>query len=98
MLVNEYAAMPSLHFGWNLLVGIAIVQCAESIPRKILGVVMPTAMLYAIVATGNHFVMDGVMGAAVALIGLLLAISWHPNLQRWDRELWQHLPKDAQNT
>ena len=97
MLVNEYAAMPSLHFGWNLLVGVAIVRHAGSLPGKALGVVMPAAMLFAIVATGNHFVLDGIVGAAVALIGLWLAMIWRPTLQRWGHELWERVPEEAQN-
>jgi hypothetical protein len=89
MLVNEYAAMPSLHFGWNMLVGIAIFRFADSIPAKAFAVVMPVAMFFAIVATGNHYIIDGVMGAFVALIGLFLAHVWHPTLQRWGSELRQ---------
>jgi hypothetical protein len=89
MLVNEYAAMPSLHFGWNLLVGVAILQYAQSLPGKALGIVMPGAMFFAVVATGNHFVLDAVMGAFVALIGLFFAHVWHPTLQRWGGELHQ---------
>lgn len=98
VLVNEYAAMPSLHFGWNLLVGIAIVQCADSMAGKAVGMIMPAAMLYAIVATGNHFVLDGIAGAVVAMIGLVLAIAWHPTLQRLDRDLFQRATENVQNT
>jgi hypothetical protein len=96
MLVNEYAAMPSLHFGWNLLVGIAIIQHAQSLPAKVLGVVMPAAMFFAIVATGNHYILDGVMGAVVALIGLALAYILHPTLQRWGEELRHLVPRPAE--
>jgi hypothetical protein len=96
MLVNEYAAMPSLHFGWNLLVGVAIVQLAGSLPAKIFGVVMPAAMFFAVVATGNHYILDAVMGAAVALIGIFLANLWHPTLQRWGSELRQLVPGAVQ--
>lgn len=68
-LVNEYAAMPSLHFGWNLLVGIAIVRNASG-PLRALGVIMPTLMFLSIVITGNHYIMDGIAGGLVALMGL----------------------------
>jgi len=68
-LLNEYAAMPSLHFGWNLLVGIAIVRNASG-PVRALGVIMPALMFLSIVLTGNHYIMDGIAGGLVALMGL----------------------------
>ncbi len=68
-LVNQYAAMPSLHFGWNLLIGIAIVAQARG-ALKIAGVLLPAAMAFAVVATANHFIIDAVAGAALALLGL----------------------------
>lgn len=71
-LVNQYAAMPSLHFGWNLLIGVSIVAQARG-PLKIAGVLLPVAMAFAVVATANHFIIDAVAGAALALFGLWAA-------------------------
>ena len=70
--VNRYAAMPSLHFGWNLLVGITWYRMARSRWFRFAAVVMPALMAWAVVATGNHWVLDVVIGGAVALTGLLL--------------------------
>ena len=72
-LVNQYAAMPSLHFGWNLLIGIALFGTARVWPLRLFGLLMPLAMFAAVIATANHFVLDPVAGAALALLGLLLA-------------------------
>jgi hypothetical protein len=72
---NIYAAVPSLHFGWNLLIGIVLVREAPRLGFKVLGVVLPLAMFAAIVLTANHFVIDAVFGAAVALAGLGIALS-----------------------
>jgi PAP2 superfamily len=69
-LINKYAAMPSLHFGWNLLVGIAMIRAATMPWLRVLGVVLPMAMAFAVVATGNHFVLDAIVGGVIALIGL----------------------------
>lgn len=74
ILVNEYAAMPSLHFGWNLLLGIAIYRHATWLPAKVLGVILPPAMFMSIVLTGNHFILDGLAGGTVALIALTAAV------------------------
>jgi hypothetical protein len=71
-ITNEYAAMPSLHFGWDLLIGIAIVQAAP--PRlRWLGAVPPALMLAAVVTTGNHYLLDAFAGAAISLFGLAVA-------------------------
>jgi hypothetical protein len=74
LLVNEYAAMPSLHFGWNLLVGAAIVRHGEWLWFRVIGAVLPPAMFLSIVLTGNHFILDGVAGGAIALLALAAAI------------------------
>jgi hypothetical protein len=79
-LTNIYAAMPSLHFGWDLLVGIAIVQRATTWRLRIVGLAMPVAMAYAVVATANHYVLDVVAGGALALVGVAVAIRLQPNV------------------
>ena len=72
-LTNHYAALPSLHFGWNLLVGIMVWRVARWGWLRALAVLMVVAMGWAVVATGNHYVIDVVAGAVVALTGLALA-------------------------
>jgi hypothetical protein len=72
-LTNPFAAMPSLHFGWNLLVGIAIVRCAGNRWGRIIGFLLPVAMFSAIVLTANHYLLDGVAGALFALAGLAVS-------------------------
>lgn len=71
--VNQYAAMPSLHFGWDLLVGVALVRHAHSRWARVIGVLLPVAMAWAVVATANHFLIDGLAGGALALFGLAIA-------------------------
>ncbi|MCC7363943.1 MAG: phosphatase PAP2 family protein [Dehalococcoidia bacterium] len=75
VFVNQYAAMPSLHFGWDLLVGITLFRVANHLALRILGVLLPCAMAFAVVATANHFILDPVVGAVFALGGLWVA-SW----------------------
>ncbi len=72
-LTNPYAAMPSLHFGWNLLVGVVIWRSTRRRTARALALIMVTAMALAVVATANHYVLDVVAGGAVAMIGLALA-------------------------
>ncbi|MEV0981711.1 bifunctional glycosyltransferase 87/phosphatase PAP2 family protein [Streptomyces sp. NPDC049915] len=68
-LTNQYAAMPSLHFGWALWCGLVIVMLAPRGWMKALGLLHPLLTVCAIVATGNHWVLDAVGGAAVVGAG-----------------------------
>jgi len=73
-LTNQYAAMPSLHFGWNLLVGIVLFAAFTSIAIRVFAVAMPIAMAFAVVATANHFVLDVAVSMAVVAVGLAVAV------------------------
>ena len=71
---NQYAAMPSLHVGWNLLMGIAIVRHASTRWGRTFGWTMPVLMYIATIVTANHYLLDGMVGSIVALTGLAIAI------------------------
>lgn len=68
-LTNQYAAMPSLHFGWSLWCGLVILILAPRWWMKAPGLLHPLFTLTAIVVTGNHWVLDAVGGAAVVGAG-----------------------------
>jgi hypothetical protein len=74
-LVNEYAAMPSLHFGWVLLLTIAVGVVVHSRAIRGIAFTAPPLMFGAIVLTGNHFILDGVVGGAIVLTGLWIAVT-----------------------
>jgi hypothetical protein len=71
---NPVAAVPSLHAGWALGVGIGLVLYARPLFWKVLGVLYPIAVLLTIVVTGNHFVFDALVGYAV--MGLGFGVTW----------------------
>jgi hypothetical protein len=72
--VNQYAAMPSLHAGWDLLVGLAILGAASTFGLRAVGALMPVLMVWAVVATANHYVLDVVAGIVLALVGHAVAL------------------------
>jgi hypothetical protein len=74
--VNPYAAMPSLHVGWDLLVGLAVASAAGTALLRWVGRMMPVLMWAAVVLTANHYIVDGVAGAGLALFGLAVAVWW----------------------
>ncbi|MFF7485190.1 phosphatase PAP2 family protein [Streptomyces luteogriseus] len=72
-LTNQYAAMPSLHFGWSLWCGVVIAVLATRWWTKVLGLLHPLLTLASIVATANHWVLDAAGGAVVVGAGFGLA-------------------------
>lgn len=71
-VTNQYAAMPSLHFGWSLWCGLMIMILAPKVWMKPLGLLHPFFTLCAIVGTGNHWILDAAGGALVVSLGFLL--------------------------
>jgi hypothetical protein len=69
-LYNPLAAVPSLHFGYALLVGAGLAMLATRRWVRVAGALYPLVMLYVIVATGNHFFVDAVLG------GLVVVVAW----------------------
>jgi len=72
-LYNPIAAVPSLHFGYALIVGAGLAVLARRTWVKAIGALYPLAMLYIIVATGNHFLFDAAAGGLVVVAAWLLA-------------------------
>ena len=64
-VANQFAAMPSLHFGWALMVAVGIIVLTSSRYRW-WWLAHPAVTLLAIVATGNHYLLDAAVAAALA--------------------------------
>ena len=72
-LYNPFAAVPSLHFGYALLVGVTVGVLAKGRIARAIGWSYPVVMLLVIVATGNHFFFDAAGGALAIGIGYVAA-------------------------
>ncbi|KQX52794.1 MULTISPECIES: phosphatase PAP2 family protein [unclassified Streptomyces] len=70
-MTNQYAAMPSLHFGWALWCGVMLWRYGRTPLAKALGVAYPLVTALVVMGTANHYLLDAVGGAAVMGIGLL---------------------------
>ncbi len=74
-VANQFAAMPSLHFGWAVVVAMGVIRVSRSRWRW-LWIAHPTITLLVIVGTGNHYWTDAAV-AGVLLIGTEYAVrSW----------------------
>ena len=63
---NQYAAMPSLHFGWSLWCGIQMWGFGSR-KWRIAAVAYPTLQALVVIATANHFGLD-VLGGAICVL------------------------------
>ncbi|MEU9704842.1 phosphatase PAP2 family protein [Streptomyces sp. NPDC047981] len=70
-MANQFAAMPSLHFGWALMVAIGLIVAGRGRLRW-LWLLHPALTLLVVVGTANHYWFDAL--AAAALLGLALAL------------------------
>jgi hypothetical protein len=78
-LVNPYAALPSLHVGWDLLIALGLFIGVQRWPVRTLAMTLPPTMLVATVVTGNHFFVDGIAGAALAVIAFAISAWLQPH-------------------
>jgi hypothetical protein len=69
---NQLAAMPSLHMAWAGWCTVALWRASERPLVRVLAVVYPCLTALAVLATGNHFLLDIVGGLIVLAISLLL--------------------------
>jgi len=73
--VNPYAAMPSLHVGWAVLMALGVTR---ALPGNRLVLVLAVAHVVAqstsTVFTGNHYFLDWAGGLTAASLGLVFAV------------------------
>jgi PAP2 superfamily protein len=65
--------VPSLHFGYALIVGVTVAALSPRRSVRVLGALYPLVMLFVIVATGNHFWVDAAAGGLVVVVAWLVA-------------------------
>jgi hypothetical protein len=74
---NRFASMPSFHAGWTLVAGIVLASTMRSRVAKALALLTGPLVALAVVATGNHYVLDVIVGCGIA-VGALELITWRP--------------------
>jgi hypothetical protein len=78
---NELAAFPSMHAGWSLWVGIALVVAGRRLVTKVIGVAYTVTVAAVVVLTANHWVLDVLAGWAavvVPVVWCLHRVAWPP--------------------
>ena len=82
-LRNEYAAVPSLHFGWNVLAAVALWLASGNPAIRSFAMLVPAATFAAIVLTANHFVLDAAAGLLAIAIGMAASLAFRALVVRY---------------
>lgn len=80
--LNDYAAVPSYHFGWVFLASVAVFHASGNLWLRALVSLITLAMFFAIVVTGNHFILDMAVGVGIVLAMLALSRAWEARRMR----------------
>ncbi len=86
VLVNPYAAVPSMHIAFSLMIAVCAASLVRGVWARAVWSAYPLLVFFVIVVTANHFWFDAAAGAAVAC---LAAVSAHqlarlrPNAWAW---------------
>ena len=91
---NTSAAMPSLHFSWTVILGVFWLRTLPG-PFKAAGIVYPVLTFFAITVTGNHFILDAVVGGVLAGLCFGVVEAWQ-RLEHRREYAYQHLMRTCQ--
>lgn len=69
-ITNHLGAVPSFHVGWVMLVAVVVFRVVRAWWARLLCVLHPLGMAYAVIATGNHWVLDVPAGVLLVVVGL----------------------------
>jgi hypothetical protein len=93
--VNDYAAVPSFHVGWTMLVGYLFFRSYSGHRLRWLSWAPGGIMLTTVMVTGNHYWLDGVIGTLYALPTAALLLDW-PRFRAWWHR-WMYLRPASRN-
>ncbi|HEX8206353.1 MAG TPA: phosphatase PAP2 family protein [Solirubrobacteraceae bacterium] len=68
LLFNPFAAVPSMHVAFALMLAMSMSRIVRSRPARIAWWVYPAVVSFVVVATANHWWLDAVLGALTALL------------------------------
>lgn len=73
VLYNPFAAVPSMHVAFALMIGIPAIRLVRSRMLKIAWGVYPAVVTFVVVVTANHYWVDAALGALVAALSAAAA-------------------------
>jgi hypothetical protein len=85
-LFNPFAAVPSMHVAFALMLAVPMARMARHRAVKVLWAAYPPAVTFVVVATANHWWFDAFTGALVAAVSAVAAVGfarWRPSAWAW---------------
>jgi membrane-associated phospholipid phosphatase len=73
VLYNPFAAMPSMHVAFALMIAVPAIMLIKNRVLKVLWAVYPAIVAFVVVVTANHFWLDAAVGAMVAAVSAVAA-------------------------
>jgi membrane-associated phospholipid phosphatase len=94
VFVNPYAAMPSMHCAFALMIGATGIRVVRHNWAKLFWAAWPLLVMWVVVVTANHYWIDVAAGALVAVVAAVIA--WR--LARVRPQAWSFstAPSEAQ--
>ncbi len=77
VVLNPFAAVPSLHVAFALAVGAALAALTRRGWLRLLALAWGPVVAVTVMATGNHFALDALAGAAVVALAAALSVAVH---------------------
>jgi membrane-associated phospholipid phosphatase len=94
LFFNPYAAVPSMHVAFALMVSVPALLVVRSRVAKVLWAAYPLVVAFVVIVTGNHWFMDAVAGALVA--GTAALVAKHVLERIWPAAWsWSAAPRQA---
>jgi len=73
---NPHAAVPSMHFGYALMIGLVGMVLLRAWPLRLVALAYPVLVFLTITGTANHYVLDSVAGGVVVVLGFASVSLW----------------------
>jgi hypothetical protein len=90
-LFNPYAAVPSMHVAFALMIGVPLARLVKHPVARVFWAIYPLIVTFVIVVTANHFLADAFLGACTAGLAAYAA-DW---LARARPAVWKFQPSRA---
>jgi membrane-associated phospholipid phosphatase len=94
LFFNPYAAVPSMHVAFALMISIPTMLIVRNRMAKVAWALYPVLVTFVVVVTGNHWIFDAIVGAAVA--GTSALVATHVLSRLWPAAWsWSGVPREA---
>ena len=93
LFFNPYAAVPSMHVAFALMIAIPTMLIVRNRVAKVLWAIYPLVVAFVVMVTGNHWFFDALAGAVVA--GTAALVAGRVLSPLWNAWSWSTGPREA---